>query len=521
MRPTTTHAAGCAALTALLACSTPATPLPDAAPDAPSAADAANDAPSPRDDAAGDDASDGAPATTAAERAAFDLLLADARRELTAGHTPGASIAVVLHGRLAFAAGVGVRDTASGEPVTTATRFRAASMSKMVLAAAAMSLARDGMLDVRAPITRYLPWFHLAPPFDAATVTLHHLLSHSSGFPSDTISQCATGTSGPRQDFFANHPQPLWAPPGAVYDYSNTGYSLAAVVLTAAAGMHDADFEQLARDRVFVPAGMTTATYDTAAALAGEYATGYVLDASGAVAATVTPDQLACPLLDPPGGVLATATDYAHLAEALLADGGAVLDAAGVRAMESTQVDTRSLPTRGYGYGLVRQFSPYPDHTSVWHDGSLPGYLSLLWMVPDAQLAVVAMVNARGTRAVPEAIVGDALARFLPEARRVPDSTTPPSAWAAYAGTYDDAFGTLGAGVTVSLVGGDGGAPTLTIDAPNATSFAGRAAPVHGAMTQQAVDTWVLPDGTVATFFPGAAPGSFAYLATRRGVAVR
>ena len=73
-------------------------------------------------------------------------------------------------------------------------------------------------------------------------------------------------TLGPRETFFRNYPQQLWAPPGAVFDYLNAGFVLASQVLTAAAGVPEAQFEQLVHGRVFVPAGMTTATYDAATA---------------------------------------------------------------------------------------------------------------------------------------------------------------------------------------------------------------------------------------------------------------
>lgn len=457
---------------------------------------------------------------TADEIASFQALLADAQTQLDTSGTPGASIAVVLHGKLAFAAGLGKKNVASGAMVTTSTLFRAASMSKMIVAATAMSLVRDGKLDVNAPITTYLPWFALKAPFDASTVTLEHLLTHTSGFPSDTISQCAAATSGPRQAFFAANPQPLWAPPGAVYDYSNTGFALASVVLTAAAGLADTDYEKLAHDRVFVPAGMTTATFDAAAAMTADYATGYALDPANKVVATDEPSALDCPLLHPPGGVMATASDYAHFAEALLAGGGAMLSKDGVDAMEAPHADTRGFATQSYGYGLVHQFAPYPAHASVWHDGSLPGFLSMLWMIPDSNLAVVVLVNARGRKNVAEAIIGSALGRFIPDARPGVATKTPSASWSKYAGTYDDAFGTLGVGVNVSVGAADGGATAVTIDAPNATDFAGGAFPVHGVMQQQAIDQWSLPDGTSATFFPNDA-GTTTYLATRRGVAIK
>jgi CubicO group peptidase (beta-lactamase class C family) len=485
----------------------------DGGSDSSSAGDGGSSSSSP-----GDGGVDSGP--SAAETAAFEQLLRDAQRLMTAGFTPGASIAVVLHGKLAFASGIGTRSLASGEAVTTSTLFRAASMSKMIVAATAMTLVDEGKLDLNAPITQYLPWFSLANGFDATKITLNLLLSHSSGFPCDTISQCGTvATKGAREDFFANNPQPLWSPPGSVYDYSNTGFALAATVIEAAAGGVDGDYEALAHDRIFMPAGMTTATFDAHAVAASDHATGYVVDASGKVLATEEPADLDCPLLHPPGGVAATATDYAHFAEMLLAKGATVLKPKSVAAMSSPHADMRALPTQKYGYGLISQTSPYANHLSIWHNGFLPGYLSMLWIVPDRQLGIVVLVNGEGAQNVPDQIVADALKLFIDEPESVPAEKTPPSQWSGYVGTFDDTYGTLGNGVAVSLIP-SAGASTLTIAAPNATDFSGNAAPVSGMLTQVAVDTWLMPDGTQATFFPGSG-GGFAYLATRRGVGVR
>jgi hypothetical protein len=163
---------------------------------------------------------------------------------------------------------------------------------------------------------------------------------------------------------------------------------------------------------------------------------------------------------------------------------------------------------------LIHQFSPYPDHASVWHDGSLPGFLSEMWMVPDEGFAIIALVNARGTQYdVPDDIVGTALSLFIAEARVVPPLTTSSSAWSDYTGTYDDALATLGAGVSVAY--GDGGT-TLTMNAPNGNP------PISGALTQYAIDEWGMPNGEVVTFFPalGVDAGPAKYFVTRLGTAV-
>lgn len=458
---------------------------------------------------------------TAAETAAFNTFLLNVKTLLADSHTPGASVAIVLHGQLAFAAGVGLKDTASNAAVTTSTLFRVASMSKMVLAATAMTLVDEGKLDLDAPITQYLPSFKLESGFDPTTLHMTNLLSHSSGFPCDTIGFCGTGTSGARQAFFDANPQPLWAAPGVTYDYSNAGFALAAGVIEAAAGESDGDYEQLAASRIFGPVGMTTATFDAATATAADHATGYVIDSNGSVTGTVEPESEACPMLDPPGGILATATDYAHFAEMMLANGGSVLQPSSVAAIESPHILMHSYADQSYGYALISQSPPYGDHPIVWHNGALDGYLSEMIMSPFDGFAVVALINASGGTASPDAICTDALPLFISTAESWPTGATPPSDWASYVGTYDDHFGTLGTGIQV-FIDVDGGSTSLMVNAPNATDFDGTGMPFSGAMTQAADDTWVLPDeyNEGVSFFPGDA-GTSGYFVTRRGTGVR
>jgi CubicO group peptidase (beta-lactamase class C family) len=473
---------------------------------------------------AGSDASNandagGGPLPSPTETAAFDQLMSDTQGFLTHAGAPGASIAVVLHGKIAFTAGLGTRNVAKKTPVTTSTLFRVGSMSKMIVAATAMTLVEQGKLDLNAPITKYIPWFKLANGYDASQLTTSLLLSHSSGFPCDTVAICQlqpVAGNGPRQGFFVANPQPLWDPPGAVFDYSNAGFALAASVIEGAAGATDGAYETLAHDRVFVPANMTTATFDGKAAVAADHATGYLLDANGKITGTSEPTD-GCPMQNPPGGVEATATDYGHFAEMMMANGGTTLQPSSVAAMESPHANTHGIATAAYGYGLGYQLSPYPDHASITHDGAVGGYTSSLWMVPDLGFAVVALVNASGTwgsEAVPDQIVQDALFLFIAEQTTTPTYTTAPSTWSQYVGTYDDGLATLGAGVSVSVLT-DAGTPALIVDAPN-NGFG----PISGPMTQLAIDTWLMPDGTAAGFFPGV-DGGVRYFVTRRGIAMR
>ncbi len=472
----------------------------------------------------GFDAGPDAYVPTATEKAAFQSLLGQTSTILAAAGAPGASIAIVLHGRLAFAEGVGKKDLSTGEPVTTSTLFGAGSMSKTVTAATAFAEKDRGKLVPDAPVTQYLPWLKLSSGPVPASFTTASLLSMTSGFAADTVGFCGspdTATTGSRATFFTNNPLPLWFPPGAAYVYSNTGYSLMATIIEAAAGVGDGQFEQLASSLVMVPSGMTTATFDMRAAAAADHATGYALDSSLKVVETFEPTtpELDCPMLDPAGGLFATAIDFARLIEMLLANGGTVLAPASVTAMETSVIDENDFPGVRFGEGLEQWTWPglAGGHTIQRKDGDLPGYISVLQFVPNLGFGVVALVNAGGGE-VPTAddISYAALQLFLPGTDlTIPTMTTPSPEWAPYVGTYDDPWGWLGRGVSVKLGAGKADAATLFIDAPHAHLGA-----ISGAMQQEFPQTWLLPNGWEATFFgPNAGPAT--YFATRLGVGAR
>jgi hypothetical protein len=195
-----------------------------------------------------------------------------------------------------------------------------------------------------------------------------------------------------------------------------------------------------------------------------------------------------------------------------------VLSPASVAAMEAPHANVREVPGQSYGYALFPQTFPYDGHLTVQHSGAVPGYSSTMYVVPDLGFAVVALVNSLGDGAPYEDLAQYAMSVFIADKKTKPDLYTPSSAWGGYVGTYDDAWGVYGNGMTVSFV--DGGASPLVFDAPNALDESHHIAPIHGTMGQLATDSWLLPDGNQATFFPNDA-GASTYLVTRSGTGIR
>ena len=157
---------------------------------------------------------------------------------------PGAVFGA-LHGhKVSWITPLGVRAAGSPDPITPATLFQAASLTKQVTAQAAFSLRAEGKLDFDRPLVSYLDDL---PDPAARAVTIRHVLSHSSGFPNWRFAE-------------ASKPAPDLVPaftPGSKFQYSGEGFFYLQRILEKVGG---AGIAQIFHDRVFQPLGMNSST---------------------------------------------------------------------------------------------------------------------------------------------------------------------------------------------------------------------------------------------------------------------
>jgi CubicO group peptidase (beta-lactamase class C family) len=419
---------------------------------------------------------------------------------------PGGAIAIVENGQFTESEGFGLEDV-DGAAVSATTRFQTAGLSKVVLGATALSLVERGELDLSQPVTRYAP-LTLAAGFDPSTITIQHLLTHTSGLPDTDTDDMSCGV-GPGQlaAWFASQPaQPLWSPPGAVWDYSQRGYIAAGWAIE---GATSGRFEDAVSQLVFVPAGMTTATYDASVVEAGDHALGHRLDSEGNTTQTYAPGQLDCEAFRAADGVYAGVDDFAQLAVTLYAGGGAMLQPASVKALETGQAVDQLYPGDQYTYGMYAH-DGYRGQHILRTSGSLHGFRSSFWMVPDAQFAVVVFFDGDSPRSgcSTEDTAAFAVTTFLGlQDVPAPDWSTPPSTWAPYAGTYVDPY-QLG---TISVA----------FDGQSLTASTATAGPVQ--LQQQSATAFnaVFPAGTETITFAPDADGAPGWFVTRLGVGKR
>lgn len=193
------------------------------------------------------------------------------RGEVARQRIPGLAVGVVRNGEVIRAHGYGEANLEHGVPVTPDTIFQSGSVGKQFTAAAVMLLVEDGKVSLSDPLTTY---FADAPPL-WRTITVRHLMTHTSGLPEYT-----DGTVDLRRDYteeemlrFA-YGLTLEFPPGARWNYSNTGYVLLGILIRKATGQFYGD---VLRDRIFQPLGMKTARVISEADIVPNRAAGYRL----------------------------------------------------------------------------------------------------------------------------------------------------------------------------------------------------------------------------------------------------
>jgi D-alanyl-D-alanine carboxypeptidase len=172
-------------------------------------------------------------AAPAVDTAAVDSTVAE---WLTSTGAPSVSIAIVKDGRLAYAKAYGAaRLKPAVVPSTTDTRYAIDSVSKEFTAAAVLLLAEQGKLSLDDPVSKWFPELRAA-----AAVTLRQLLTHTSGirdfWPQDFLTPEMTRPTTTAAIIAEWAQRPLDFEPGTDWQYSNTGFVLAAAIVEKVSG---------------------------------------------------------------------------------------------------------------------------------------------------------------------------------------------------------------------------------------------------------------------------------------------
>lgn len=346
---------------------------------------------------------------------------------------PGIAVGVVSNQELVWAKGFGFADVKAKAPMTTATKFRMASHSKLFTAIAIMQLREEGKLRLDDPVEKYLPWFKARPAGDDdGLITVEQLLSHSSGMQreaGDHWTSYEFPTSDELRRLYADR-QAAFAP-SVRWKYSNLAYAVAGLLIEQVSGERWADYVER---HIFKPLGMNASSVDqNVPGLTVPYGrrmpdgTREVLpfvDARGMAAAT---------------GITSNVEDMAKFVSANFRRGprgGAQIVSAGswremhrVRSVEETW---------NSGSGLGFDVSRINNRTYVGHGGGYPGNTTMTLIQLDDKVGVIVLTNTNDSNPGDIArqliaTVGQAVARA---AAPKPAVVAWDPAWARFAGLY-------------------------------------------------------------------------------------
>lgn len=303
---------------------------------------------------------------------------------------PGVAAGVLLDGQEIYASH-GVARLGSPQPVDNKTLFHVASVSKTFTATALMRLASEGMVDLRAPVRRYVPELKLADEQAAARITVLNLLNHTAGLDWNLIDDGEGDRS--LAGLVSKLPQlPLIAPPGARASYSQAGYNLAGRIIEKVTGL---PFEQAMTSLVLKPVGLSDTVYGLAEVMVREFAVGYNRGDDGELhpARPWGAFREGARADNPGGGLASSAGDLLRWARFQLGDGEGVMPAQALHHMREQTVALRA-SSLGDGLGVCWFLHDLDGLRGIGHAGSGNGQFAELLLVPERDFAVVCLANA-------------------------------------------------------------------------------------------------------------------------------
>jgi CubicO group peptidase (beta-lactamase class C family) len=360
-------------------------------------------------------------------------------KELVRGSRAPGAVFALQHGDSVVTCAAGTANLVTRAPVTAHTLFPIASITKVYTATLAMQLVDDGLLDLDAPLGTYLPDFAVADERTTSGLTARHLLTHTSGLDGDKEDSYGRG-----DDALARYVDSCAAlgqvhALGATFSYCNSGFNILGRLIEVLRGK---TWDEAIRDHVHAPLGCERS---------GTLPEDVIWMPVAAPHQTSDDDEVE--LLNvweldrshgPSGGVVTTADGLLrfarmHLRGGLADDGTRVLSAESVAAMREPALalpDPDSGTTHwGLGWELIHRDG---EPELIGHGGDLLGHHARLTICPDADLALVLLVNGDGADRIADPLFRAALDEVgasLPDPV-APPTTAPAVDLDAVAGTY-------------------------------------------------------------------------------------
>jgi CubicO group peptidase (beta-lactamase class C family) len=296
---------------------------------------------------------------------------------------PGVVVLVSKNGEILFEKGYGMADIGYKIPAGTITKFRIGSITKQFTASAILKLQEEGKISVTDKLSKFIPDF---PRGDE--VTIHHLLTHTSGIHSFTnrpdFLETATVNITPRKMIDLIKTDTFDFNPGDNYEYNNSGYFILGYIIEKITGK---PYGEYLKEAFFDPLGMKNTGVHTSALILENEATGYAMN-NGRFEKALNWDMSRA---GGAGSLYSTVEDLYLWNEAVF-NGKVLKDESLKAAFTPVTLNNGKKPNNtDYGYGW--SFWNIRDVRFIGHGGGLHGFLSQLSRQPEENLTVVVLSN--------------------------------------------------------------------------------------------------------------------------------
>lgn len=304
-----------------------------------------------------------------------------ANAALAATGVPSASVSIVENGKITYAQAYGKASLNPATPAKPQMRYAIGSISKQFAATAVLLLQEEGKLSLDDHVDKYVPGLTRGNE-----VTIRELLSHTSGYqdfwPQDYVPPRMLQPISAQEilDIWAR--KPLDFDPGTKWQYSNTNYVIAGLIVEKVSGMPFFDF---IRERIFKPLGMHSVDDVNMNKLPPTDATGYFRYALGPP--HVAPKE--------GRGWLFAMGELAMTAEDLQKWNISLIDQTLLKPASYKELETEVLLKDGSptGYALGIDVSRRSGHRILQHGGEVSGFTATSMVLPDDHIAIVALTN--------------------------------------------------------------------------------------------------------------------------------
>ena len=298
---------------------------------------------------------------------------------------PGAAVLVMRDGKPLLRKGYGLADVELGVAIQPEHVFRVASITKQFTAVAILQLVEQGKISLADPITKFFPDY----PTQGKTITVEHLLTHTSGMQSytskDNFISMIRSDLTPQQliDTFKN--DPLQFSPGEQYASGNSAYVILGAIIEKVTGQSYADYMA---SNVFAKAGLTQTYYDDPIRIIPKRVEGYGRNRGAIVKARYVSPTIPYSA----GSITSTVDDLARWTDAVSA-GKVVRPDLLQRAWTPYKLTSGEATTYGYGW----EIDDLLGSRVISHGGRIMGFTAYALWMPEEKVFVAVLSNTEVT----------------------------------------------------------------------------------------------------------------------------